>query len=147
MSYISNLQIDDAKRRDRREFAASIREAAASPALAVIRIRCRTTLHGTRFHNVVGYTAALGHVRLDVEQQAAVTVLMFGRRPDIDWNHDHDYHLDAAMLRRSPTLQGRGAVPSVARRFGGSDPVFLPPGVRWGDPVTIPAQRASTETS
>lgn len=123
--YASNLRNDDIIRRERQQFAASIREAAASPAIAVVRVTPHQTAHGTAFHNVEAWTYQYAPVVLDVAEQLAIVRLLLGRRPDIDWTVAHDYHLDAFMLRRAPTAGQLGGRPPVDRSFGGRDPVFL----------------------
>jgi hypothetical protein len=131
----SNLQLDDAVRRERQHFAAMIREAAGSPTVAVVRVTHHTTRHGTRFHNAAAWTYNYAPVVLDVAQQLAVVRLLSARRTDIDWTAGHDYHLDTFMLRRTPGPGRIGHRPSLERAFGGTDPVFLP---------RIPAQRSET---
>jgi hypothetical protein len=139
MSWASNLQNDDVHRRLLREFAASIREAAGSPTVAVVRVTPHVTAAGTHFHNAEAWTYNFASVVLDVAEQLAVVRLLLGRRPDIDWSVAHDYHLDAFMLRRSPAATMLGGRPPVDRTFGGRDPVFLP--------RTIPNQRTGSEAA
>lgn len=105
--------------------AAAIRAAADDPSIAVVRLQLKYTRNDRPYRAVIAYDAEFWQLGLDRDAAEIIDLLVRGRRPDIDWVVDHDWHLDTGVLRRSPGVADDGYIPPDDKTFGGGSPVFL----------------------
>lgn len=122
MSRIQTLRAGTARTA---QLAAAIRAAADQPTITVVRLQLKYTRYDRPYRDVAVFNAKFWQLGLDRDAVDIIDLLIRGGRPDIDWRHDHDWHLDTGMLRRSPGVTDNGYIPEEDRMFGGTAPVFL----------------------
>jgi len=125
------------------ELAAAIRAAADDPSIAVVRLKLLYTRNDRPYRAVIAYDADCWQLGLPRDAAEIIDMLVRGRRPDIDWVFDHDWHLDTGLLRRSPGVTDNGYIPQDDKCFGGTDPVFLITDARTTSPAATAPRSAA----